>query len=295
MNKYLIFRTDRIGDFLLTAILINSIKRNESNSHITIVASKKNFDYVKSFDFIDKVILLKDGFFEKIKLILNLYRDKYRAIIIHDQKKRSRFISFFLNTKSKILIKNKSISLFSEIKDILKLLNLDFVESDLNTLKNRNKYYKITNKDYILFHFDEKWIHNEYINSYVNIEPINDELQSFIGSIINKSGKKLVITTGIKTPDTLNNISSYKFGSKLIVLTNLKFIEIENIVDSCDLLISCHGAISHVAAAKNIKQIDIIDKSRLNFYKRWTDHFRSYNFIYRKNFKDLSNDIINML
>ena len=295
MKKYLIFRTDRIGDFLLTAIILKSIKRNESNSHITIVASKKNFDYVKSFDFIDKVILLKDGFFEKIKLILNLYRDKYRAIIIHDQKKRSRFISFFLNTKSKILIKNKSISLFSEIKDILKLLNLDFAESDLNTLKNRDKYYKITNKNYILFHFDEKWIHNEYINSYVNIEPFNDELQSFIKSIINKSGKKLVITTGIKTPDILNNISPYKFGSKLIVLKNLKFIQIENIVDSCDLLISCHGAISHVAAAKNIKQIDIIDKSKLNFYKRWTAHFRSYNFIYRKNFKDLSKDIINML
>jgi len=295
MKKYLIFRTDRIGDFLLAAIILKSIKRNEINSHITIVVSKKNYDYVKSFDFIDKVILLKDGFFEKIKLIFNLYRDKYRAIIIHDQKKRSKFISFFLNTKTKILIKNKSISFFSEIIDILKLLNLDFVESDLNTLKNRNKYYKITNKDYILFHFDEKWIHNEYINTYVNIEPFKDELQSFIASVINKSGKKLLITTGNKTPDILNNISLNKFGSKLIVLTNLKFIEIENIVDSCDLLISCHGAISHVAAAKNIKQIDIIDKSKLNFYKRWTAHFRSYNFIYRKNFKDLSKDIINML
>ena len=295
MNKYLIFRTDRIGDFLLTAILIKSIKRNESNSHITIVASKKNYNYVKSFDFIDKVILLKDGFFEKIKLISNLYKDKYRAIIIHDQKKRSKFISFFLNAKIKVLIKNKSSSYFSEIKEILKLLNLDFIESDLNTLINRDKYNKTIDKNYILFHFDEKWIHNEYINSYVNIEPINDELQSFINSIINKSSKKLVITTGIKTPDTLNKISSYKFNSKLIVLTGLEFIEIENIVVNCELLISCHGAISHVAAAKNIKQIDIIEKGKLNLYKRWTAHFRSYNFIYRKNFNDLSNDIINML
>ena len=131
MNKYLIFRTDRIGDFLLTAILINSIKRNESNSHITIVASKKNYNYIKSFAFIDNVILLKEGFFEKINLILNLYKEKYRAIIIHDQKKRSRFISFFLNTKIKVLIKNKSISYISEIKEILKSLNLDFIESEL--------------------------------------------------------------------------------------------------------------------------------------------------------------------
>ena len=114
-------------------------------------------------------------------------------------------------------------------------------------------------------------------------------------NIINKSGKKLVITTGVKKPKILNKISSNKFNSKLIILSNIDFIEIENIVDSCELLISCHGAISHVAAAKNIRQIDIIEKDKLNFYKRWTEHFRNYNFIYRKNFKNLSRDIINML
>ena len=43
MNKYLIFRTDRIGDFLLTAILIKSIKRNDPKSYIKIITSEKNF------------------------------------------------------------------------------------------------------------------------------------------------------------------------------------------------------------------------------------------------------------
>ena len=41
MNKYLFFRTDRIGDFLLSAVLLRSIKRNDKSSHITIVASEK--------------------------------------------------------------------------------------------------------------------------------------------------------------------------------------------------------------------------------------------------------------
>jgi len=58
MNKYLIFRTDRIGDFLLTAILINSIKRNDPNSMITVISSEKNYKYIKSFNFVDEVILL---------------------------------------------------------------------------------------------------------------------------------------------------------------------------------------------------------------------------------------------
>ena len=43
MNNYLFFRTDRIGDFLVSAILLNSIKRNDEKSHITIVCSKEFF------------------------------------------------------------------------------------------------------------------------------------------------------------------------------------------------------------------------------------------------------------
>ena len=54
MNRYLIFRTDRIGDFLISAILIKSIKLNDPKSNITIVASKKNYDYIKSFNFVDE-------------------------------------------------------------------------------------------------------------------------------------------------------------------------------------------------------------------------------------------------
>ena len=49
MNQYLIFRTDRIGDFLLSAILIKSIKRNDPNAFIKVVASESNFDYIKTF------------------------------------------------------------------------------------------------------------------------------------------------------------------------------------------------------------------------------------------------------
>ena len=56
------------------------------------------------------------------------------------------------------------------------------------------------------------------------------------------------------------------------------------------ILISCHGAISHVAAAYNIKQIDIIDGSYN--YGRWTSHFRNYNFLYREKFNILNEKII---
>ena len=297
MNKYLIFRTDRIGDFLILAILIKSIRRNDPDSFINVVASEKNYNYIKSFKIVDKVTLLTKGILSKLKLINYLRKEKYNTIIIHDGKQRSILISLFLKTNLKIVSNaNLNISYFSDIKKILNHLNFSFDKADLNTLNNRT-YVGLENleNNYILFHFDEKWIHKEYISNYINIEPSEKELVSFFNLIVNKTNKKLVVTTGLNSPQILNKIFRDKFNAKINFFNNLNFIEIESIIDKSDLLISCHGAISHLATAKNIKQIDIIDESKTNFYKKWTDHFRNYSFIYRKNFSDLSKEIISLL
>ena len=54
MSKYLLFRTDRIGDFLLSAVLINSIKQNDPQAHITVIASIKNFKYIQNSQLVDE-------------------------------------------------------------------------------------------------------------------------------------------------------------------------------------------------------------------------------------------------
>ena len=41
MKRFLLFRTDRVGDFLLTLSLIKIIKINYPKSEITVIASKK--------------------------------------------------------------------------------------------------------------------------------------------------------------------------------------------------------------------------------------------------------------
>ena len=61
MNQYLIFRTDRIGDFLLSMILIKNIKRNDKKAFIVVVCSAKNYNYIKTFDSIDKSYKLENG------------------------------------------------------------------------------------------------------------------------------------------------------------------------------------------------------------------------------------------
>ena len=301
MKNYLIFRTDRIGDFLLTAILIRAIKRNDPNSSIQVVGSTKNYNYIRSFKSVNEVFLLKEGFFNRLKLLILLKKKVYQNVIIHDAKQRSKIISFFLS-KQKIIntYVHSNTSHFDDIKSILRSLNLNFNISDLNTLEDRtflpaNTDTQILNfkEGYALFHFDEKWIYNRSLSNYTNIEPSEDALISLFNSIVSKTNLNLVISTGLDTPKILKKIFSNKFNSKVFLYEKSNFLEIERLIYNSNLLISCHGAVSHVAAAKNIKQVDIIDRSYN--YSRWTDHFRNYQSLNRKTFSELSTDIINLL
>ena len=120
MNKYLIFRTDRIGDFLISAILIKSIKRNDPDSFINVVASENNYNYIKSFKIVDNVILLSKALFSKLRLINFLRKEKYTTIIVHDGKQRSKLISLFLKANLKI-IPNANLNISSLIIFLKKL------------------------------------------------------------------------------------------------------------------------------------------------------------------------------
>ena len=77
-----------------------------------------------------------------------------------------------------------------------------------------------------------------------------EELIYFINNILIK-GKKLIITTGKKTPKIKNKIKRKFDNSKVRFYENQTLMEIENIVFNSELLISCHGWISHIASAKN--------------------------------------------
>ena len=294
MKKYLIFRTDRVGDFLLTLSLIKLIKTNDPQSTITVIASKKNFKYIESFDVVNNVIILKNDFLSKIKLILSLRKIKYDAIIVHDGKKRSRFVSFFLKFKKRIICFNNLIdSQIEIIKKTCEKINLNFNNECLDFLDKRNhNIVNIPFKNYIHFHFDEKWKHNEYIQKYTNIEPDEKELIFFINNITSKN-TNLIITSGKKSPTILNNIQNKIDQKKIKIFLNQNLLEIENIVFKCDLLITCHGWISHIASAKKIHQIDIIDD--LYPYHKWTSHFRNYISVKREPFKILSEKIINLI
>ena len=77
------------------------------------------------------------------------------------------------------------------------------------------------------------------------------------------------------------------------IFENQNLLEIESIVFNSELLITCHGWISHIASAKRIRQIDIIDKQYP--YNKWTSHFRNYNYVYRQKFSDMVDEIFKII
>ena len=330
-NKYIFFRTDRVGDFLMSAILIKAIKRSDSNSHIIVVASKKNFHYIKKFPYVNETILFPDNYFKKIYFYSKFFFNKFHLICILDGKKRSLYFSFLTRAKFKFLFTYKIFyklifsffytnvfldshytSKIAEIKDLLGLLDFELKPEDLrtinaNTANSSNKNLDFLDK-YTLFHFDEKWISGHYIANYKSIEPESEgHLISFFEKLLLKTGRDLCISSG-----TINNkfyehfrqkfskigdsVYQVKFtNNKIIFFDNLNFSQLEKLIFNCELLISCHGAPTHIAGSFDKKIIDIFDESKKEFYNKWTAHFQNYRFLLRNDFSSLECKIIDIL
>ena len=331
MKKYIFFRTDRIGDFLMSAVLFKSIKRSDPKSKIIIVTSKNNHNYIKNSKLIDEAILYPETIIKKILFYLNFFFQKFYLVGILDGKKRSIYFSFLVRAQFKFLFTYKNFykvifkifftkiffdrdfsNKLSEIKALLKFLNFDFINEDLNTIDNRqvlSRSINLLNSDnFILFHLDEKWIFKDYIQSYNSIEPKNEEdFFNFLKKIILKSNLDLVITTGFKKNKFIyyfkkkfkfisNNVYFFNVNNnKIFLYDSLSFFDLEKLILSCNTIITCHGAPSHVAASFEKKIIDIIDNSEREFFLKWTSHFRNHHLISRQNFDLITYEIINLL
>lgn len=296
MHKILIFRTDRLGDFLITAILIKALKRNNPITKIEIVSSSYNYLYIKTFKNIDKIHIFKNNFFSKIQLFFKFIFSSYDVVIIHDGKKRSKIISFLIFSKKKFFYnKKKFISHKQFINNLLSKLKYNFIKDDYNIfnfrIKRKPAYLP---KNYFVFHFDEKWLKNLYFNNYTDIEPSQKELVFFLNKLSNKIKTDLIVSTGKSIPNTLNSISNY-LSKNITILDKIDYNQLEKVISFSSFLISCHGFSSHIASAYNISQLDIIEHKFKKDFKKITEHFRKYKFIYRKKFSNLSNEILKNL
>ena len=327
MVNILIFRTDKIGDFLISCPTIITIKKYFKESHITLISSEKNYNYANNLNIFDKIYIFpKKSFLQKIKFINILRKNKYDYTFIFDGKERSIIATSLIKSNIKVSLSqnikfyfkflgikfvndNENTNLDSIFQKMLSISNINVSISNYDFLLNRkenNFSNNIPIKQYIQIHLDEKWFSHLYIKSYKNINPTFSEFIDFL-NVLSKNDNVL-ISTGLFDFDLIsklineyfekinNKIFMKKNNDKLIFLIYKPTIDdLVSLFKNAKTAILCHPGIIHIASALNIKIIDIIEKDKRLHYQKWTSHIKKYNSIYRDDFNLLKKNLLNKL
>ena len=328
-ENILIFRTDRIGDLIVTCPAILTIKKYFVNSNLTLVTSKKNYIYAINLNIFNKVIQYpQSNLFSRINFIYKLAKKKFDYIFVFDGKNRSIISTAFIKSqykvalipgnKNNIYLKLFKIKFFKDDDDtnlneiFQKMINFCKVDTKINNYdflskkKNNNFSLKIPIKNYVHIHLDEKWFTKLYISSYKEINPSYDEFVNFIQNIVRDNN--LLITTGLINFDLIQKLKKKFLNKKsdkiyyndflnnsVYLINYPTFEDIESLLRSSKILISCHGAVTHAANSFNVKNIDIIEESKVKFYQRFTSYLKNYSSIYRSQFSFLQTELLNKI
>tara|TARA_B100000029_G_scaffold502851_1_gene578809 strand:+ start:262 stop:1254 length:993 start_codon:yes stop_codon:yes gene_type:complete len=326
-KKILVFRTDRIGDLIHNCPAIFTIKEYLSNSVITLIASEKNATYAKKLNIFDYIHSFpKSGIIKKIKFIKFLKRENFDYIFIFDGKERSILSTCFIKSKFKVALSqsfkfyykflkikffkdNYKTNLNELFKDMLLHCNINTEIKHHDFLKNKkdNAFSnKISAKNYIHIHLDEKWFSELYIKKYTDINPTYNQFTDFLINI--SENDNVLITTGINETALLNDLKNKffekkadnifinkKFKNIIYLVDKPSFEDIESLLRNSKILISCHGAITHASNSFNIKKIDILQEEKKFFYMRYSAYLEDYYPIYRSDFTSLKEKLLSAI
>ena len=103
MKKFIFFRNDRLGDFIILTNIIKSIKKKYKDSHVVILCSPLNQNLVKKYKIIDQVYIYSKqiSFFKKISLLNKIVSDNYYASFAVDGKSFSNLCNIKTSQKKK--------------------------------------------------------------------------------------------------------------------------------------------------------------------------------------------------
>ena len=326
MIKYLIFRTDRIGDFIFSRVLINAIKNKNPNARIDLVCSLYNSQYVKNFTDIENIYILdKYNFKLMIKNLFKINSINYDYLIILDSKRRSFFFSIPIKAKHKIallkdwrpffllklffhdyLINSEVKSQYDNFITLSNLINLD-IKKKINYYENyigRSKLL-IRDNNYLLLHLDEKWFDGYYFSDYERINLNHNNFELFIKTLFKKFKKKIIITSGRFSASYLDQIikkkfekvnsyqyRSIKYKNNLLFFDDLKFEDLELLVKKSCIVFCCEGAISHVSHALNKKTYALIQSDIIGNF--WTAHMSKIKLIKRNHITLICKNIMKL-
>jgi len=329
-KKFIFFRHDRLGDFLIVTSLIKSLKKKFPNSKIIVFCSPLNFKFIKSYKLIDKVILYDKKFSlkKKYNIFNKIIKDEYYASFSIDGKSISNLFNFFLKSKYKLGIVYRYIFLglwltkpnffytklifnkyetFTSKKYLNKIEHLPSKIISLGNffklnLKPSNKYFFLYNKKFdTQFHIIKKKIKGKYIlihldEKWQDIKNINNDLYNFVSNMQIETGQNIIITSYKNKFDyykILKTRLNKKINKKIHLFDNFNLELMERFINYSSYSISCHsGFLVQVAGANTSKIIDIINNNDYKWYSCWKPKNTVHKFVFKSIVNKISLTII---
>ena len=267
----LITRHDKIGDFCITLPLFKAIKEQYSNTKVTALVSKVNFEFAKNIEFIDDVILYDKNDLEKT---LQTIKDK----------KFDASISCFIDTAlGKILFKSrikkrvapatKIAQIFFNIRVTQRRSRVEKTEWQYN-LDLAKKLFPDIKLDFTrpLLKFEEKKekrviFHPGFGGSSDGNLSLDDYLN--LARSISKSSYEIVFSFGPDDADSKEYIEKNLDFKATIFDSRISLYEFTRYLACSFLFVSTSTGPMHLAGASNTKTLSFFGNSLFASSKRW--------------------------
>ena len=330
MKKFIFFRNDRLGDFIILTNIIKSIKKKYKDSHITVVCSPLNYSLVKRYKIVNQVYIYskKYSFYKTISLLKKIISSNYYASFAVDGKSFSNLCNFLIKAKYKLgLVYNYKIFnmwfskpnflykyfIFDKYETFTSKKNLTKIEHlptklinlanyfKLNLKAKNNYYFNIDTKEKINFKkFYKKFIKKRYLlihfdEKWSDINSISDKLFLALSKFQKKVNKKIIITSYKNKNKYFFNLKNNILRNKnnnILLIENSNLLFFERLINQSICSISCHsGFLVQIAGSNSCDLIDIIHKNDYNWYSSWKPKNTKHKCIFKPNIDDIFRDI----
>lgn len=140
---------------------------------------------------------------------------------------------------------------------------------------NFNNHYKVNLKKIIMFHFDEKW--DDYKDqpkkfiSFINKLQFKTNAAIFVsnGKAKNKFENYFFKNFKFQKKEESRNIFQSNINKNIFFFDKLEINQLFYLAKLSDLIITPHGALTHIASIYKVNIIDLIPLKKKFFFNKW--------------------------
>ncbi len=283
IKKVLVFRTDRVGDVLLSIPAIRALQQSFPKAQISVVVQKSFACLLEGCLNIKTIITYNkkrdNGFWGTLKFIINLRKKRFDLAVVLNPKKRSNIIAFLSGIPYRLGYQHKWGFLLNYRVDDKKYEGKKHeIEYNLNLVANIGAYtddknfyitVKKEDEDFIDFLLKKSKVKNN--ECLIAIHPGSschskmwriDRFAQVGQRIKDKRQKAIIIIIGSKEEEELGKTLERLIQKRVVNLTGkLNLDQLAALFKRCSLLISTDSGPVHIAGAVGLKSIVIFGRN----------------------------------